>query len=181
MMKVFDFVKFMLANFILGEYEYSNDNSEFINLLLCGKTMNNLMKTVHIMRGKFKCGEVINFDKERKKLLHCITFDEALSLKETVFFELHLWDIMPVILPNLKKIIVHNQYNYILESKLVPINLTELVFGDDYEHTIKPGDLPSGLIKLVFGEKFNQEIIHGLLPPNLLDLEFAGTFAKFNF
>jgi hypothetical protein len=86
MLRVFEFMKVMLANFILAYDGFSNYNIDFINLVSCGKTINKIMMSAYTMRGNFKWHGIENFDYERKKFVHCVMFVENISLNKDMFF-----------------------------------------------------------------------------------------------
>lgn len=82
-----------------------------------------------------------------------------------------------VIPPNVKVLILSDDFNQPISSGMLPDSIEELWFGENFNRSINNGAIPKNVKKLNFGHYFNQKII-GNIPNGVKDLSFGPEFAK---
>ena len=76
--------------------------------------------------------------------------------------------------PGIRCLCFHDDFNFQIETNLLPPKLTHLTFGRNYNFPIER--MPKTIQLLIFGRQFNQPISEYALPENLKQLVFGRSF-----
>ncbi len=191
-LQVFGILKYLLIYYFVPRNDKLNITNDYINLIICNKTINNQMMQANKDVGTYTFLGVSTLRESSRQLIQNIMYnyctDKNISLYLVIKYAINIkrlnirWctgltldDIL--CLPHtLNTLRLPNDFNEPLCTNLFYDSLTKLKFSDYFNKQIKTGDLPHSIIELKLGSTFNQRIdfLHSLT--NLEKLTFGMDF-----
>jgi hypothetical protein len=98
------------------------------------------------------------------------------SLKKLKISSHYNHDLDDIILSSLEKLTFGEDYYETITDVTLPPNLKTLILSNQFDEKLKVGFLPSSLTKLNLGHAFDQELNEGVLPESLIELTLGMSY-----